>query len=78
MTKQVQVLSLPTKQFLAVCYSDSRYTDAVGEAIARFAKHDFSELICSYLEGCDYSIGLYGQNFIRIKDTAAFFLWAGQ
>lgn len=73
MTKQVQILSLPTKQFLAVCYSDSRYMDAIDETITEFAEADFNELICDYLEGCNYSIGLYNHNYITVKDTTAFF-----
>lgn len=74
MTKQVKILSLPTEQFLAVCYSDKKYMNAIDEVISRFADYYLDEIIVAYLEGCNgFSIGLYNQNYIKVSDPDRFF-----
>ena len=71
---KVRLLDLKPEQFLAVCYTSKKLTDAIDSAIDdAFRDFEFNEMIEPYLRGVgDYSVGLYNQNYIRVYDAEEF------
>lgn len=73
---KVRVLDLKPDQFLAVCYTSKKLTDAIDKEIGESWERDIEELIFDYLRGehgaADWSFGMYSPCHLTVKDADKF------
>lgn len=72
MKKSINLTNLPAHQFLAVVYTSKDLTEKLDDLIHERANEELNEQICTWLNGCDYNIGLFNPNHIQVRDSYAF------
>lgn len=68
----VKLTDLPAENFLQVVFTSEKLTRELDEHFNESANYDFEELICTYLDGCRYSLGTYNQNYITVESSTDF------
>lgn len=73
---KVRLLCLKPDQFLAVCYTSKKLTDAIYEEIDESWNRDIEEIIFGYVRGkrgaADWSFGMYSPCHLTIRDADKF------
>lgn len=73
---KVNLLDLKPDQFLAVCYTSKKLTDAIDKEIGESWGRDIEELIFEYLRdehgAADWSFGMFSPCHITVKDADKF------
>lgn len=74
---KVRLLDLKPEQFLAVCYTSKKLTDAIDKEIGESWERDIEELIFGYLRGdyygaADWSFGMYSPCHLTVEDADKF------
>lgn len=73
---KVRLLDLKPDQFLAVCYTSKKLTDAIDEEIGESWYRDIDELILGFFHtsprAADWSFGMYEQCYLSVIDEDLF------